>query len=289
MSGPARSLSAAALLALLVISLTAATPGPQARQAKPPAARRAAGAHSATGTPAAEPGPRDSAAFDSTASDSFAPPQLYLSWRAPYGMPGATDTISFGTGDSNRVDTLYMSFETGRSGPEFLGVFARLYLHPAFGDTLGTYWHYGYGAWNYRNVAIEFDPDGSFPCPQPWIHNGMGFPDFDFNASGAKLDLYYVITRLQDAIPVDGHVRYCFARVMFRQKQWHLPGATQPVCLEWALGRFSVGRRDVVARRGAQRCVSINSPDGSVCLPYRRDSAPPNWVPNPWRPPTPGR
>jgi len=291
-----RSAAAATALVALTMALGAAAPAPAKRAvgpAVPPggAAKSTASAPAAPrsavpDTSAARRAVADSADFESAESDSFAPPQLFLAWHAPYGLPGATDTISFGAGDSNRVDTLYLSFETGRTGREFLGVFARLYFHPTFGDTLGTYWQYGYGSPNYRDVAIEFDPDGSFPCPQPWIHNGMGFPDFDFHAGGAKLDLYYVITRLQDAIPVDGHVRYCFARVMFRQTHWDLPGARQPVCIEWSVARMSIGRRDAVGRRGEGRCVSVNSPDGSVCGPYRRTLVPANWVPDPYRPAT---
>jgi len=270
-----RGTAAAAALVAFMIALGAAAPNPADRAASSkPAARDT----SRSGRAAA-----DSLEFRESESDSFAPPQLFMAWHAPYGMPGATDTISFGGRDSTRVDTLYLSFETGRNGRDFLGVFARLYFHPASGDTLGEYWHYGYGAPNWRNVMIEFDPDGSFPCPQPWVHNGMGFPDFDFHSGGAKLDLYYVITRLQDAIPVDGHTRYCFARVMFRQTQGDLPGARQPVCIEWSVARMSIGRRDAVGRRGEGRCVSVNSPDGGVCAPYRRTLVPANWVPDPYR------
>lgn len=228
--------------------------------------------------------PADSADFESAAGDSFAPPQLFLAWHAPYGTPGATDTISFGIGDSTRTDTLYMSFETGRNTREFLGMLARLYFHPAFGDTLGTYWRYDYGSPNYRNVEIQFDPDGTFPCPQPWIRNGIGMPEFEFDPGGAKLELFYGVARTEDAIQVDGSVRYCFARVMFRQRQWNLPGARQPICLEWSYARLPAGQEDTIARRGAGRCVSMNSPDGSVCRPYRTNPGPAHWTPPPQRP-----
>lgn len=274
----ARSLAAAVTLAALAVLLGGAGPA-VVPPAAPPEPVTPAGV---ADTSAAGRARADSVeAFEWAQSDSFAPPQLFMAWHAPYGMPGATDTISFGAGDSSRVDTLYLSFETGRDTRKFMGMFARLEFHPAFGDTLGTYWRYGSGSPNYRNLSIEFDPDGTFPCPQPWIRNGAGFPDFEFDPDGASLTLYYVNLHLPSVIAVDGRVRYCFARVMFLQRQWDLPGARQPVCLEWKLSHFSGGRNDAVARSGPQRCISMNSPDGSVCAPYRSNQRPASWAPTP--------
>ena len=273
MRRPARSRCAAAVLATLVGLLAGAVPA----AVTPPADTAGAAVHD---TSAAPPAPPDTLGPEWAESDSFAPPQLFLAWHAPYGTPGATDDITFGVGDSNRVDTLYMSFETGRDIRKFVGMFARLTFHPASGDTLGTYWRYGAESPNYRNMEIQFDPDGTFPCPQPWIRPGAGFPDFKFDPGGSRLELFYVILNLPSIVPVDGRVRYCYARVMFRQRKWDLPGARQPVCLEWSRAVFSAGREDAIAERGPARCVSINSPDGSVCAPYR-----PNPGPTPWRPP----
>ncbi len=293
----ARSLGATAALAALVALLGGAAPAAVTQAAKPasppapvaPAAAVTQAAKAAPpgpvapaaaqGAPGARRAPPGSARFESSDVDSFAPPQLFIAWHAPYGTPGATDTISFGAGDSNRVDTLFMSFEIGRNTPQFLGMTARLYFHPANGDTLGTYWRYDSGSPNYRNLEIEFDPDGSFPCPQPWNRSGAGLVDFEFDAGGASLDLTYVITAMQNVIPADGRVRYCFARVMFRQRRWDLPGARQPVCLEWAVSRFSSGLDEATARSGPGRCISMNSPDGSVCVPYRRNPGPLPWAP----------
>lgn len=279
----ARSLAAAVALIALAVLVGGAVPAAVAPAAAPPAPV------APVAVPVAAPVPDTSAAgrsladsvaaFEWTQSDSFAPPQLFMAWHAPYGMPGATDTISFGAGDSNRVDTLYMSFETGRDTRKFMGMFGRLEFHPAFGDTLGAYWRFGAGSPNNRNVVIEFDPDGTFPCPQPWIRNGAGYPDFKFGPDRGRLDLYYVNLHLPSVIPVDGRVRYCFARVMFLQKRWDLPGAHQPVCLEWTISRFSGGINDAVARSGPQRCISMNSPDGSVCAPYRGNQRPVPWTP----------
>ena len=277
---------ALALLAVLVLG-GAVTPAPRGGvAARTPAKRKAAKAPAAPRRPAAP----DSAAFDSVAWDSVGEPQLYLSWRAPHGMPRASDTMTFVPGDTTRVDTLFMSFETGQDGPDFLGMMARLYFHPAYGDTLGPCWRYSRGDRNWRGVAIEFDPDGTFPCPQPWVRNGYGLPSYEFDRRGSKLELYYVLTRMEDAAPVSGRTRYCFARVMFRQRRADLPGVHLPVCIEWADAKFSLNGRDHVARLGPQRFVSVNSPDGSVSTPYRRGSRLKPWIPPPNRSPgTPGQ
>ena len=193
---------------------------------------------------AASPAPRapaDSAVFAPGARDSFGEPQLYLSWHAPYGMPGASDAITFVAGDTSRVDTLYLSFEPGRDGPTFEGMWVRLYFHPQPGDTLGPYWRYNSGERNWGNLRIQSDPDGTFPCAQPWIRNGVGQPLYDFDPGGSRLDFAYVVLRDEDAVPLSSRTRYCFARVLFHQNEWQLTGSDQPVCIEWKEARFSIG------------------------------------------------
>jgi hypothetical protein len=237
--------------------------------------------------PAPEASAPDSVVFDSSATDSVGDPKLLLSWHAPYGMLGASDTLSFsGVQDSSAADTLYLSFEPGYNGRRFYGMYARIYFHPQFGETLGTYWRYGRGTWNGNNLAIEYDPDGTFPCAQPWARVGIGHLEYRFDPGGARLELFYLVSQGVDAVPVAGLGRYCFARVMFRQRQGHLPGARQPVCIEWSEAKYSVGGPELIVRRGPQRFVSINSPDGSVCAPYRGSVKPRPWVPG--RDRTPG-
>ncbi len=270
------ALALLALAGLLAAGAVAAPPAKPARPAHPgPAIARPA-------APDSEPQP------DSTGQVIYSEPKLYMAWRAPWGMPGATDTLSISCDDTLRVDTLYLSFETGRDAPRFWGMYARLYFRPPFGDTLGTYWHWGRGWWNQGNLRIEFDPDGTFPCAQPWVRHGFGQPDFQFTPEAGRLDLIYAL-READTAPVAAGTRYCFARVMFRQRQCHLPGARQPVCIEWTEARLSFGHGDVIATFGPARFVSTNSPDGGVCTPYRRARNPGAWKPkgptNPNQPP----
>ena len=223
--------------------------------------------------------PADSAGFRSVHRDSFGEPRLYLSWHAPYGMPRARDTVTFSGADTNRVDTLYLSCETGQDGPTFLAMFSRLYFHPAWGESLGVYWAYEHGTVHSKDLAVEYDPVGSFPCAQPWQRSGIGNLFFMPDPLGTRMDLYYVMTKAGDAGPISGRTRYCFARVMFRQKHPELPGMHQPVCIEWTVTKFSLGGRDIVGRGGPQRFVSINSPHGRVCQPYRRERSLRGWVP----------
>jgi len=279
-----RALAVATLAALALLLLGGAA-APR-RTGKAPARARAA-----TTKDSARAAARESLVYD-----SLGPSQLYLSWRAPYGMPGASDTMTFDPADSTRVDTLFLSFETGADGPDFLGMMARLYFHPAPGESLGRYWRFNQRDWNALGLAVEFDPDGTFPCPQPWVVNGMGYPSYEFDAAGSKFDLYYVMQRLQDANAVSARTRYCFGRLLFRQKHVRrLDGATQPVCIEWAEAKYHLNGRDRIARLGPQRFVSVNSPDGRVTLPYRRAVRPAPWVPAqnrslpPRQPPAPPR
>ena len=230
-------------------------------------------------------------AIGDTAGDVvYGEPKIYMAWRSPYGTPGATDTLSVPYGDTTRVDTLFLSFETGRDAHHFFGMWGRVYIHPPFGDTLQTYWHFGRGWYNQGNMRIEFDPDGTWPCAQPWIRNGFGEAAFDFDAAGhwGRLDLIYAL-RGEDTAPVDAHKRYCFARIMVRQRKSDLPGAHQPACIEWEMARLNFGGSDVLVSRGPARFVSANSPNGAVCEPYRRSQMPRSWRPkgptNPNQPP----
>ena len=153
-----------------------------------------------------------------------------------------------------------------------------LRFHPAFGETLGVHWFFGRGGANPGAISMQFDPDGTFPCSQPWVRSGTGVPGFEFHPWGAELTFLYAVTKA-DAIPVSGRTRYCYARVLFSHKRCHLPGASQPVCIEWVDARYSGGGHEFPIKRGPGRFVSLNSRDGGVCAPYRRPRMPGQWNP----------
>lgn len=229
-----------------------------------------------TGAPSAMPAlPAPPARRDTIINET---PELFLSWHRPFGMPGAAQNIEVAPSDTARRDTLWLSFDPGRDGPRFYSMFARLYFHPRMGDTLGNYWHWEGGSWNQGNLRMEFDPDGTFPCLQPFVHHGVAVPKYTFNPGLGRLDMIFAV-RLQDAAPVAAGTRYCFARVIFHHKGAMLPGSGQPMCVEWAEGRVSFDGPDIVSSRGAHRWVTMNAASGDPCGDYKRTKAPAIWRP----------
>jgi hypothetical protein len=276
-SATRRRLAVAVLtaLSLLCISSFASTAG-HARQARRPAVR-------ATGRDTV---PHAVAAYDSAMGDSVSEGELFMAWHAPYGMKGARSDLTFACDDTGRVDTLYLSFDTGRNLPEFMALFARLYLTPASGDTLGMHWRYAGGDTNNRGLVAQMELDSTFPCVQPWRHRGAGATRYDFEPFRGELTMLQGVALLQGA-PVKAGRRYCFARLLFKHSLCHLAGASQPLCIEWVEAQyasggrpFTGGGRDFWIRRGPGRFVTINSPDGSVCAPYRSPQRLPRWLPN---------
>jgi hypothetical protein len=212
--------------------------------------------------------------------------RLYLSWSAPYGMPRARANVNFTCRDTNEVDTLYLSFETGRDLPRFYAVIAYLNIRPAAGDSLGTSWDYSHEGVNQGGLKIQVDPDGTFPCSQPFLRAGMGIPRYEFSPSKGQLFLGYAV-RLQDPGPIQADTRYCLARLLFEQKRCRLPGAGQPVCIELEKLECSPGAKPLFITRGPERFASVNSPEGSVCAPHRAFGKPPVWLPRPASPAAP--
>ena len=269
-----RSLALFVLAALFVLGV--APPGtPAASEDAPaprPAAARGGAADSASGLAAP-----DSFAFDSTAGDSFAAPRLYLSWVAPAGLPGARSNLDFTCRDTNEVDTLFLSFETGRDLPRFTRMYGRLFFRPVQEDTLGAFWDYTHEGANRGHLIIQFDPDESFPCAQPWLRHGRGGVSYRLEPQLGWLELAFAV-RPGDAAPISGRTRYCFARVIFDQRWCHLSGVRQPVCIEWEEARYSGGGRLFSMTGGPERFVAANSAGGKVCAARRRSQKPKVWA-----------
>jgi hypothetical protein len=255
-----RGLALLALAALLVLG--AAASGAPSRSTRPRAPRPAA-ARAPSAERAKSPAAR-SAPFDSTAGDSFAQPRIYLAWHAPYGSPGARANLDLACGDTSRADTLFLSFKSGRDLPRFFAMWGRLLFHPAAGESLGAFWNYGHEGANQGGIGIQLEPDGSFPGPQPWVHNGGGAVIYESHRDTSNLDMIYAVTT-----PISGRTHYCYARVLFYHRRCQLPGFRQPVCIEWVEARYSGGGNDFIIAHSPGRWVSVNSADGSVCRPYQ--------------------
>lgn len=265
-----RRSGAAAVLALAALLVAAGAPGAPARRVPPDRAR--------AGFPAPAP---PGAAYDSTRGDSVGESALYMAWGAPHGMPGARQDVTVSCGDTNRVDTLYLSLETGRDLPRLFAMFGRVDIHPAAGDSLGPFWDLGKGGANRGGLLVQVDADGTFPCARPWLYPGIGGTHYEATSALGELLAIYAVTP-EDAAPIAGRTRYCFARLLLKHLRCDLAGARQPVCIEWREAGYSGGGEDLMVRRGPSRFVSVNSPDGSVCAPWRRVA----WV-GAWRPSPP--
>lgn len=240
------------------------------------------------GVPAAPPDRRETpaAAYDSTRGDSVGEAALYMAWGAPYGTPGARSEVTLDCRDTSRVDTLYLSVETGRDLPRLFAMFGRIVFHPAPGDSLGPFWDFRGAGANRAGLLVQMDADGSFPCARPWLYPGGGGTTYEFTPGLGELLVIYAV-KPDDAAPVSGRTRYCFARLLLRQRRCDPGGARRPVCVEWREMGYSGGGDDIMVRRGPARFVSVNSPDGGVCAPRRRAAAVGAWRPGQVRPPGP--
>lgn len=194
-------------------------------------------------------------------------PGMFLSWNAPYGLPGASDAISVSCDDTTRVDTLYMTFDPGEDVANLLAVDATLTFRAAPGDSLGPFWDMARSGANPWNLRLEFDepPPG---CPSPWPVSGSADLSYRLRKDAGELNLSYFVPASQSG-PVAGGSRYFYARVMIRLRRGYLKGCGQPVCIE--LSRLLVGLREGGRPITAgERFVSWNSPGGKVCADYRK-------------------
>ena len=105
-----------------------------------------------------------------------AAPTVHLSWRQPWGHPGALEHLTAACSDTAAIDTLYLTFEPGRDAATFYGMFARLRFIPAAGDTLMPFWHFQRGTENTGGLWAWFDADSALPVPDPWAVQGNGAP-----------------------------------------------------------------------------------------------------------------
>ncbi len=207
-------------------------------------------------------------------------PRLLLTWNAPYGRPGATTTLDATGGDTTRVDTLYLCFDPGHDSAGFLGVSATLYFRAADGDTLGDYWQIKNNRLEGAPIRVVFDHDPDHGFDTPWAGGpGAGGPFYDFVAGSGRLRLLYAVPKFS-AIPIKGGNVYGFARVLFRRPAATAGGYGAPICVEWQSSWLSYGGDDNLNVNRGARWVSINSPDGTSCDPFRDALAPKVWSPD---------
>ena len=203
-----------------------------------------------------------------------AEPEIFLSWRAPYGEPRAVDTLVAACGDTARVDTLYLSFRPNANRDSLTAITSALLFHPAPGDTLEAFWGFERGATNNGNLLIMLHPDKLLDYEQPRAYSGAGQVFFTHENGRARLHMVYFVDRAV-SMGVSASQVYCFARVTIRHRRCDLPGYAKPVCIELdsAYVEYSPGNNMTITT-GDHRHVTWNAPRG-MCAAYGAPAQPP--------------
>jgi hypothetical protein len=206
--------------------------------------------------------------------------RIFLSWHAPYGMPGASSNLNLAPGDTTREDTLYLTCDPGVEAPGLIATTCVLTIRAAAGDTLGPYWRFGRGTRDLRNVRVTFAADSASALLVPWKlgARGAGGVGYDYSsASGTLMVIGAVGSAWADSMRPG--TRYVLARTLFRHPPAEVAGTGRPVCVEWSQAKLNLhGQRDLIIERG-DRFASWNSPGCEVCRPYRGPSVPKAWKP----------
>jgi hypothetical protein len=208
--------------------------------------------------------------------------QIYLSWHAPWGEPGATDTLTANC-DTTQTDTLWLSFDPGRTAPTFLSMGGDLLFHPAVGDTLSDWWLRNYGMGRPPFIGMEMDPQPGLGYEQPYRINGGGGTAYFAEAAGTRLAMIYATPYMSGVGVVPK--RYVYARLLLKRPASVHTACHEPVCIEWAdadlyFDSSKSGTVRVVS--GGHRFVSLNSPGGAVSRTYEKAAALRTWKPQVW-------
>ena len=227
---------------------------------------------------------------------------MFLSWHAPYGMPGATDFLQLTPGDTTREDTLFLVAEPGTDSKTTYGFKATLYFRTAGSDTLGPYWRMGENSdagkqilthmqredtlglspigppvLSAPNLRVECNWDRRLTLPTAWPRgNAISLFRCDWTRHSARLRIGFVVPA-DHLFTVEYGKRYTFARVIFRHPAADLPNAKQPICVEWALLSMTYGADDDRETIRGDRWVAINS--RKACEEHIRTVDLPAWKP----------
>jgi hypothetical protein len=202
-------------------------------------------------------------------------PVIFLTWHAPYGQPGATDTLSADC-DSTRSDTLWLAFDPGHASPKFLAVTADILFHAAVGDTLAPFWGRTYDEKPWW-IRIESEPQPGLGYPMPYRTNGGGGWGLMRQGSAALLRFIYA-TPYSEAAGITRQI-YAAARIILAHPPAREDRCRQPICIEWSESEltYDIQNGRTFVRSGPHRFVSLNSPGGAVSEPYRRAAALHGW------------
>lgn len=204
--------------------------------------------------------------------------QLFLSWGAPWGMPGARSALTPACADTAAIDTLYLAFYPGRESRQFTGFSAVLDFHSVSADTLGSWWHMeSKGGENGGNLQVEFGPSATIPGRQAWTKGGQGFSLLERTPTNMRMRVLFAVS-LDQAGPIEATASYTLCRVLVRHRRaGRLAGCGQPVCVELASAKLGFALKDEPEVRRGERFVTYGS-GARGCEPLR-GPRPPAWQP----------
>ena len=208
-----------------------------------------------------------------------AQPAIYLTWHAPWGYPRACDTLSTDC-DTTRIDTLWLSFDSGKAAPRFLAVRGELLFHPPAGDSLLTLWTRDRDQPKPPFMRLDLGPEPGMGYPMPYKINGGGTTLW-YGAAGGAMTLGFIYaTPYLNAVPIERRV-YVAGRLILHHGPASEPGCRQPICIEWTNVEltYDVGAEKADISSGVNRFVSLNSPGGAVSVPYRKAATLHGWKP----------
>lgn len=213
-------------------------------------------------------------------------PQLQLSWHAPYGYPGASDTLTMAVGDSLQADTLYVSFDAGHHDSTFVALSATILIRAADHDSLNKWWRYlppldvKVGPINPR---MEFNDNGYWGYPSPWSMTGIGQSAWDCSRQTGRLRFVYAVG-VQMGAPLDSGKTYVIGRAVFHHPPAGVANSRQALCVEWQVAQLAYNNLvpEEETHWGEHRRVSINSPGGKICKDFIQQTE--GRAPAPWKP-----
>jgi hypothetical protein len=212
---------------------------------------------------------------------SAAEPILYAAWHAPYGEPGAADTLT-GRCDDTGADTLCLSFDPGEDIETFYALSATVAFHSLPTDTLGVRWWFGGGSGNAFNLRVEINVDSTTSTNNPWGMTPVGGMRYNRTPGHGYLRLVYAQSA-KHPTRLERGKRYWLGRVRIPHPPPGVPLCDQPMCVELASLQITTsvatGARELEGARGPDRLVALNARNSRVCDLYRGPVRPPAWMP----------
>lgn len=193
-------------------------------------------------------------------------PELFLTWNAPYGKPGAKTELDRACGDSTGADTLYMSFRLKDPEPVFSGLTGIVFFHAQLAESLATPWTTDSQKPPFLQVEFAQDTSGFFNGAWPT----RGFGDWRYYPEPTRgiVRMLYAVPSIHSQ-PIVADRVFCFARIIVSRAMGD--ACEDALCVEWMESKFSfsINDRDALGLEGRTNFVTVNSPAGLACAKYR--------------------